>query len=100
MITENTGVAGISRQSNGDANYTGGRSANDQDEKKVKDLNREIMTIFQMYKATFSHSSAALLSVLSYLLENYIIQHPESKKTLSPYFENEFEKFLKKIKKS
>ena len=100
MITENTGDASISRQSNGDANYTGGRTANDQDEKKVKDLNREIMTIFQMYKATFSHSSAALLSVLSYLSENYIIQHPESKKTLSPYFENELDKFLKKIKKS
>jgi hypothetical protein len=100
MITENTGDSSISRQSNGDANYTGGRTANDQDEKKVKDLNREIMTIFQMYKATFGHSSAALLSVLSYLSENYIIQHPESKKTLSPYFENELEKFLKKIKKS
>ncbi len=100
MITENTGDASISRQGNGDANYTGGRTANDQDEKKVKDLNREIMTIFQMYKATFGHSSAALLSVLSYLSENYIIQHPESKKTLSPYFENELEKFLKKIKKS
>lgn len=100
MITENTGDASISRQSNGNANYTGGRIANDQDEKKVKDLNREIMTIFQMYKATFGHTSAALLSVLSYLSENYIIQHPESKKTLSQYFEKEFEKFLKKIKKS
>ena len=100
MITENTGDASISRQGNGDANYTGGRTANDQDEKKVKNLNREIMTIFQMYKATFGHSSAALLSVLSYLSENYIIQHPESKKTLSPYCENELEKFLKKIKKS
>ncbi len=100
MITENTGDTSISRQSNCDANYTGGRTANDQDEKKVKNLNREIMTIFQMYKATFGHSSAALLSVLSYLSENYVIQHPESKKTLSPYFENELEKFLKKIKKS
>jgi hypothetical protein len=100
MIIENTGDSSISRQSNGDANYTGGRTANDQDEKKVKDLNREIMTIFQMYKATFGHSSAALLSVLSYLSEYYINQHPESKKTLSPYFENELEKFLKKIKKS
>lgn len=100
MITENTGDSSISRRSGGDANYTGGRTANDQDEKKVKDLNREIMTIFQMYKATFGHSSAALLSVLSYLSKNYIIQHPESKKTLSPYFENELEKFLKQIKKS
>jgi hypothetical protein len=100
MITENTGDAGFRRQSNGDAKYTGGRTANDQDEKKVKDLNREIMRIFQMHKAKFGHSSAALLSVLSYLSENYIIQHPESNKTLSPYFENEFEKFLKKIKKS
>ena len=97
MITENTGDASISRQSNGDANYTGGRSANDQDEKKVKDLNREIMTIFQMYKATFSHSSAALLSVLSYLSDNYMKQHPESKKILSDYFEKEFDKFLNRF---
>ena len=72
MITENTGDAGISRQSNGDANYTGGRKANDQDEKKVKDLNREIMTIFQMYKATFGHSSGSIIKcIIIFIRELY-----------------------------
>jgi hypothetical protein len=63
----------------------------------VKELNREIMTIFGVYKASFGHASAALLSVLSYLSENYIRQHPESKKILSEYFEKEFDKFLNRF---
>src|SRR5919197_3580208 len=74
-----------------------GRIANEQDEKKVKALNREIMMIFQMYKASFGHTSAALLSVLSYLSDIYLRQHPENSQILSDYFQKEFDKFLKMI---
>lgn len=73
------------------------RIANEQDEKKVKALNREIMMIFQMYKASFGHTSAALLSVLSYLSDMYLRQHPENSQILSDYFQKEFDKFLKMI---
>jgi hypothetical protein len=73
------------------------RIANEQDEKKVKDLNREIIMIFQMYKASFGHTSAALLSVLSYLSDIYLRQHPENSQIISDYFQKEFDKFLKMI---
>ena len=73
------------------------RTADEQDEKKVKELNREIMMVFGMYKASFGHASAALLSVLLYLSDNYIRQHPDSKETLSKYFEKEFDKFLNRL---
>jgi hypothetical protein len=52
-----------------------------------------------MYKASYSHTSAALLSVLSYLSDNYLTHHPENKQILYEYFEKEFEKFLDLIKK-
>ena len=86
---------GNRRVSNSDSN----RIPNEQDEKKVKDLNREIMMIFQMYKASYGHTSAALLSVLSYLSDNYLTQHPENKQILYEYFEKEFKKFLNMIEK-
>jgi hypothetical protein len=86
---------GNRRVSNSDSN----RIPNEQDEKKVKDLNREIMMIFQMYKASYGHTSAALLSVLSYLSDNYLKQHPENKQILYKYFEKEFKKFLNMIEK-
>jgi hypothetical protein len=91
MIADNTG-GNSSRPSS-----SSGRIAGEQDEKKVKELNREIMTIFGVYKASFGHASAALLSVLSYLSDNYMRQHPESKKVLLEYFEKEFDKFLNKL---
>ena len=74
------------------------RIPDEHDEKKVKELNREIMTVFGVYKASFGHASAALLSVLSYLSDTYMRQHPESKEILTDYFEKEFEKFLNKLK--
>ena len=74
------------------------RIPDEHDEKKVKELNREIMTVFGVYKASFGHASAALLSVLSYLSDNYMRQHPESKKILTDYFEKEFDKFLNRLK--
>src|SRR5918999_3219287 len=73
------------------------RRPDEHDEKKVKELNREIITVFGVYKASFGHASAALLTVLSYLADNYMRQHPESKKILTEYFEKEFDKFLNKL---
>lgn len=98
MITDKTadGVGEGKDKSNIDSNSS---ISNAQDEKKVKDLNREIMMVFQMYKASFGHTSAALLSVLSYLSDNYLRQHPENKQILSDYFHKEFDKFLKMINK-
>ncbi|MDW0282826.1 MAG: hypothetical protein QN720_10005 [Nitrososphaeraceae archaeon] len=96
MITDKTGD--VSDRNNKPSNMSTSR-ADSQDEKKVKDLNREIMMVFQMYKTSFGHTSAALLSVLSYLSENYIRQHPESKQMLIEYLEKEFDKFLDMINK-
>jgi hypothetical protein len=90
MITDNT-------NSNSSGHSSNSRIADESDEKKVKELNREIMTVFEIYKASFGHASAALLSVLSYLSDNYVRQHPESKKILSDYFEKEFDKFLNRF---
>ena len=87
MSSDNTG-------GNSCRHSSSSRIAGEHDEKKVKELNREIMTIFGIYKASFGHASAALLSVLSYLSDNYMRQHPESKKVLLEYFEKEFDKFL------
>jgi hypothetical protein len=92
MIADNTG-GNSSRHSSSSSS----RIAGEHDEKKVKELNREIMTIFGVYKASFGHASAALLSVLSYLSDNYMRQHPESKKILLEYFEKEFDKFLNRL---
>jgi hypothetical protein len=94
MISDNNSTNSSSSTHNSNGSH---HTADEHDERKVKDLNREIMMIFQMYKSSFSHASAALLSVLSYLSENYIKQHPESKKVLSEYFEKEFDKFLNKV---
>jgi hypothetical protein len=96
MISDKTGDVS---DRNNKPNNMSTSSADSQDEKKVKDLNREIMMVFQMYKASFGHTSAALLSVLSYLSENYIRQHPESKQMLIEYLEKEFDKFLDMINK-
>jgi hypothetical protein len=92
MSSDNTG--GNSSRHSSSSSSSSSRIAGEHDEKKVKELNREIMTIFGIYKASFGHASAALLSVLSYLSDNYMRQHPESKKVLLEYFEKEFDKFL------
>src|SRR5919108_3931351 len=100
MITDKTAdAAGESQEKLNNHSSSSSRISNEQDEKKVKDLNREIMMIFQMYKASYSHTSAALLSVLSYLSDNYLTQHPENSQILFDYFQKEFEKFLKMINK-
>ena len=56
------------------------------------------MMIFQMYKESFGHTSATLLSVLSYLSDIYLTQYPENKEILFEYFEKEFDKHLNMIK--
>ena len=95
MIADNTG--GNSSRHSSSSSSNSSRIPEEHDEKKVKELNREIMTVFGVYKASFGHASAALLSVLSYLSDNYMKQHPESKKILSEYFEKEFDKFLNRL---
>lgn len=95
MIADNTG--GNSSRNGSSSSSSSSRIPEEHDEKKVKELNREIMTVFGVYKASFGHASAALLSVLSYLSDNYMKQHPESKKILSEYFEKEFDKFLNRL---
>ena len=99
MITDKTADAAGESQEKLNNHSSSSRIANEQDEKKVKDLNREIMMVFQMYKASFGHTSAALLSVLSYLSDIYLRQHPENNQILFDYFQKEFEKFLKMINK-
>ncbi len=93
MTTDNSNNNSRHNSSNNNS-----RIPDEHDEKKVKELNREIMTVFGVYKASFGHASAALLSVLSYLSDTYMRQHPESKKILTEYFEKEFDKFLNKLK--
>ena len=95
MITDNTDNNNSRHNSSSSKNNS--RRPDEHDEKKVKELNREIITVFGVYKASFGHASAALLSVLSYLADNYMRQHPESKKILSEYFEKEFDKFLNRL---
>jgi hypothetical protein len=97
MITDKTSDGDGEGQEKLNNDTSSSRIANEQDEKKVKALNREIMMIFQMYKASFGHTSAALLSVLSYLSDIYLKQHPENSQILSDYFQKEFDKFLKMI---
>jgi hypothetical protein len=97
MITDKTPDSDGEGQEELNNNTNSSRIANEQDEKKVQALNREIMMIFQMYKASFGHTSAALLSVLSYLSDIYLRQHPENSQILSDYFQKEFDKFLKMI---
>jgi hypothetical protein len=94
MTTENSD----NNNSRHNSSNNNSRIPDEHDEKKVKELNREIMTVFGVYKASFGHASAALLSVLSYLSDNYMRQHPESKKILTDYFEKEFDKFLNRLK--
>ncbi|HKG31004.1 MAG TPA: hypothetical protein VKA91_07005 [Nitrososphaeraceae archaeon] len=97
MTTDNTGESSSRRSDSSSDSSSSSHIANEHDEKKVKELNREIMSVFGVYKASFGHASASLLSVLSYLSDNYMKQHPESKKILSEYFEKEFDKFLNRF---
>jgi hypothetical protein len=67
------------------------------DEEKVKQLNREIMLIFEKRAASFGYASAALLSVLYFISEKHVKVHPENRSMLVDYFRREFERFLNKL---
>ena len=66
-------------------------------QKRVKQLNQEIMMVLGKHAASFGYASAALLSVMYFISEKYTKLHPEDKKVVSDYFRTEFEKFLKKL---
>mgnify|MGYP007045076402 FL=1 len=75
-----------------------GNNIQDKEEgRKVKQLNQEIMLVFEKHAAPFGHASASLLSVLYFISERYGKSHPENRKILSDYFRTEFDKFLKKL---
>jgi hypothetical protein len=69
----------------------------DKEEEKVKQLNQEIMFVFEKHAAPFGHASASLLSVLYFISERYRKSHPENRKMMLDYFRTEFDKFLKKL---
>ena len=66
-------------------------------QKRVKQLNQEIMMIFEKHAASFGYASAALLSVMYFISEKYTKQHLESKAMLLEYFRTEFDRFLNKL---
>src|SRR5215212_8373855 len=69
----------------------------EEEQRKVKQLNQEIMSAFEKHAASFSHASASLLSVLHFISERYGKAHPENRKIVLDYFKTEFDKFLKKF---
>ena len=75
----------------------GNNTQDGEEERKVKQLNQEIMFVFEKHAAPFGHASASLLSVLYFISERYGKSHPENRKILSDYFRTEFDKFLKKL---
>jgi hypothetical protein len=68
-----------------------------EEQRKVKQLNQEIMFVFEKHASSFAHASAALLSVLHFISERYGKAHPENRKIVLDYFKTEFDKFLKKF---
>ncbi|MBV9178709.1 MAG: hypothetical protein JO297_16920 [Nitrososphaeraceae archaeon] len=74
-----------------------GNNTQHEEERKIKQLNQEIMFIFEKHAAPFGYASAALLSVLYFISERYGKSHPENRKIVLDYFRTEFDKFLKKL---
>jgi hypothetical protein len=68
-----------------------------EEERMVKQLNQEIMFVFEKHNAPFGHASASLLSVLYFISERYGKAHPENRKIMLDYFRTEFDKFLNKF---
>ncbi len=66
-------------------------------QKRVKQLNQEIMMVLEKHAASFGYASAALLSIMYFISEKYTKQHPESKAMLLDYFRTEFDRFLNKL---
>jgi hypothetical protein len=68
-----------------------------EEERKVKQLNQEIMFAFEKHAAPFRHASASLLSVLYFISERYGKSHPENRKMMLDYFRTESNNFLEKL---
>jgi uncharacterized protein YejL (UPF0352 family) len=68
-----------------------------EEERKVKQLNQEIMFVLEKHAAPFGHASASLLSVLYFISERYGKSHQENRRMVLDYFRTEFDKFLKKF---
>jgi hypothetical protein len=77
--------------------YKDNNKQDKEEEIKVKQLNQEIMFIFEKHAAPFGHASASLLSVLYFISERYGKSYPENRKIVLDYFRTEFDKFLKKL---
>ena len=73
------------------------KDKDEEEQRRVKQLNKEIMFVFERNAASFSHASASLLSVLHFISERYGKAHPENRKIVLDYFKTEFDKFLKKF---
>jgi hypothetical protein len=69
----------------------------EEEQRKVNQLNQEIMFVFEKHTASFAHASAALLNVLHFISDRYGKAHPENRKIVLDYFKAEFDKFLKKF---
>ena len=75
-----------------------GNNIQDKEEgRKVKQLNQEIMFVFEKHAAPFGYASTSSLSVLYFISERYGKSHPENRKMMLDYFRTEFDKFLKKL---
>ena len=75
-----------------------GNSIQDKEEgRKVKQLNQEIMFVFEKHAAPFGYALASLLSVLYFISERYGKSHQENRRMVLDYFRTEFDKFLKKL---
>lgn len=77
--------------------YKDNNKQDKEEERKVKQLNQEIMFIFEKHASPFGHASASLLSVLYFISERYGKSHPENRNIVLDYFRTEFDKFLKKL---
>ncbi len=69
----------------------------EEEQRQVKQLNQEIMLVFEKHAASFAHASGALLSVLYFISERYGKAHQKNRKIILDYFKTEFDKFLKKF---
>jgi hypothetical protein len=87
----------IKHMNKGNTNVKQDKEEEEEEQRKVKQLNQEIMFIFERHATSFSHASASLLSVLYFISERYGKAHPENRKIVLDYFKTEFDRFLKKF---
>jgi hypothetical protein len=93
VISLKTAIIEYMNKSNANINHDN----EEEEQRKVKQLNQEIMFVFEKHAASFAHASAALLNVLHFISERYGKTHTENRKIVLDYFKTEFDKFLKKF---